>query len=129
MATTTQNLGLIKPAGTDKIRIAQINSNMDTLDAKIGPVGSTPLQTQVTNAAAQIAKLECLVVNCGTVSSLPKTVTNSNVEDDMVVLQAILGTPAAQLDDWTVSTSNGSLTISGTVNGSTTLTLYLCKSR
>jgi len=129
LATTTQNLGLIKPAGTDKIRIAQINSNMDTLDAKIGPVGSTPLQTQVTNAAAQIAKLECLVVNCGTVSSLPKTVTNSNVEDDMVVLQAILGTPAAQLDDWTVSTSNGSLTISGTVNGSTTLTLYLCKSR
>lgn len=49
MATTTQNLGLIKPAGTDKIRIAQINSNMDTIDAKMGPVGSTPLQTQVTN--------------------------------------------------------------------------------
>lgn len=48
MATTTQNLGLIKPAGTDKIRIAQINSNMDTIDAKMGPVGSTPLQTQVT---------------------------------------------------------------------------------
>ena len=58
MATTTQNLGLIKPAGTDKIRIAQINSNMDTLDAKIGPVGNTSLQTQVTNAATQIAKLE-----------------------------------------------------------------------
>lgn len=47
MATTTTNLALIKPAGTDKIRIAQINSNMDTLDAKIGPVGNTPLQTQV----------------------------------------------------------------------------------
>ncbi len=129
MATTTTNLGLIKPAGTDKIRIAQINSNMDTLDAKIGPVGNTPLQTQVTNAAAAIAKLECLVVNCGTVSSLPKTVTNSSVEDDMVVLQAILGTPAAQLSDWAVSTSAGSLTISGTISGSTTLTLYLMKSR
>ena len=49
MATTTQNLGLIKPAGTDKIRIAQINSNMDTLDAKIGPVGSTSLQAQINN--------------------------------------------------------------------------------
>lgn len=49
MATTTQNLGLIKPAGTDKIRIAQINSNMDTLDAKIGPVGSTSLQEQINN--------------------------------------------------------------------------------
>ena len=55
MATTTQNLGLIKPAGTDKIRISQINSNMDTIDAKMGPVGSTPLQTQATNAAASIS--------------------------------------------------------------------------
>lgn len=58
MATTTQNLGLIKPAGTDKIRIAQINSNMDTIDAKMGPVGSTPLQTQATNAASSISALQ-----------------------------------------------------------------------
>lgn len=58
MATTTQNLGLIKPAGTDKIRIAQINSNMDTLDTKIGPVGSTPLQTQATNAETSISALQ-----------------------------------------------------------------------
>lgn len=58
MATTTQNLGLIKPAGTDKIRIAQINSNMDTIDTKMGPVGSTPLQTQATNAASSISALQ-----------------------------------------------------------------------
>ena len=48
MATSTTNLGLIKPAGTDKIRIAQINSNMDVIDAKMGAVGNTPLQTQIT---------------------------------------------------------------------------------
>lgn len=54
MATTTTNLALIKPAGTDKIRIAQINSNMDTLDSKIGPVGNTSLQAQV-NAKAPLA--------------------------------------------------------------------------
>lgn len=47
MATNTTNLALIKPSGTDKIRIAQINSNMDVIDAKIGPVGSTSLQAQV----------------------------------------------------------------------------------
>ena len=46
MATSTTNLSLIKPAGTDKIRIAQINQNMDTLDAKIGAVGDTSLQAQ-----------------------------------------------------------------------------------
>ena len=47
MATQTTNLGLTKPAGTDKIRIAQINGNMDILDTKIGSVGDTALQAQV----------------------------------------------------------------------------------
>ena len=46
MATSTTNLGLIKPAGSDKIRIAQINQNSDLIDAAIGPVGSTNLQAQ-----------------------------------------------------------------------------------
>ena len=49
MATSTTNLGLTKPAGTDKIRIAQINGNMDILDEKIGAVGNTSLQAQVTS--------------------------------------------------------------------------------
>lgn len=129
MATTTTNLALIKPAGTDKIRIANINNNMDIIDAKMGAVGNTPLQTQINNANANIAKMECLVVDCGTISSLPATITNANVEDDMVALQSTLGTPAAQLNDWTVTAENGSVTISGTIRGSTTLTLYLCKSR
>ena len=74
MATTTQNLGLIKPAGTDKIRIAQINSNMDTIDAKMGPVGSTPLQTQATNAAASISALQngmAIVCNGNTHAAIP----------------------------------------------------------
>lgn len=47
MATTTTNLGLTKPAGTDKIRIAQINGNMDIIDNAIGAVGTTPIQTQI----------------------------------------------------------------------------------
>lgn len=47
MAGSTTNLGLIKPLGTEKIRIAQINQNSDTLDTAIGAVGSTSLQAQV----------------------------------------------------------------------------------
>ena len=47
MATNTTNLSLIKPAGTDKVRIAQINQNMDILDEKIGPVGNTSVQDQI----------------------------------------------------------------------------------
>jgi hypothetical protein len=58
MATYTTNLDLIKPAGTDKIRIAQINENMDTLDAAIGAVRNTSLQTQVSGNTAAIANVQ-----------------------------------------------------------------------
>lgn len=63
MATSTTNLGLIKPAGTDKIRIAQINSNMDVIDTKMGAVGNTPLQTQVTNLSSNIDTLDGKITN------------------------------------------------------------------
>ena len=70
-----------------------------------------------------------LEVPCGTVSSLPKTVNDTGITEDMVVVNAVLGTPSAQTGDWTVSTSNGSVTISGSIatGESTTLTLYLCR--
>lgn len=85
----------------------------------------------------KINKLEVLVVDCGTISSLPQTFNGSNgaafanVEDDMVVLQSYFGTPSAATSDWTVSTGTGQLTISGSIasGSSTTLKLYLMKSR
>lgn len=55
MATNTTNLGLIKPAGTDKVRIAQINQNMDIIDEKIGQVGNTSLQAQVAALGSGLA--------------------------------------------------------------------------
>lgn len=64
------------------------------------------------------------VKNCGTISSLPQTINDANITSDMVVLEAVLGTPSAQTDDWSVSTANGSVTISGSITGSTTLMLY-----
>lgn len=35
MSTTTTNLGLVKPAGTEAADIAVINSNMDTIDTAV----------------------------------------------------------------------------------------------
>ena len=78
-------------------------------------------------------KCECLIVNCGTISSLPTTITNENIESDMVVLKSVFGYPPAQIGNWTVETKVeggiGKLTISGSINGSTSLTLYLIQSR
>lgn len=85
----------------------------------------------VSGQITKLSKTEVLIINVASFSSLPQTVSNASIESDMVVVNSELGTPSAQTADWTVTTSNGSLTISGTsaISGSTTATLYLMKSR
>ena len=83
----------------------------------------------VSGQITKLSKTEVLIINVSSFSSLPQTVSNANIESDMVVVNSVLGTPSAQIADWTVTTSNGSLTISGSISGSTTATLYLMKSR
>jgi hypothetical protein len=70
------------------------------------------------------------IVNMGTVSSLPKTMSVNGVTTDMVCVRADLGTPSAQASEWTVNTNTAnSITLSGTINTETTVKLYLQKSR
>ena len=72
-----------------------------------------------------------LVLEKSSFSSLPFTISDSRITSDMVCIKAELGTPSAQTADWTVTTSNGSLTVgpSGAISGSTTLRLYLASSK
>lgn len=66
-----------------------------------------------------------VVVNCGTITSLPFTIENANILPSHIVLEAQVGTPSSMLGNWTVATAAGSLTISGSIFGSTTLVLRL----
>lgn len=70
-----------------------------------------------------------LEINCGTISSLPQTFTNTGITDDMVAVNSEVGNPFAMGSKWNVATSNGSVTVSGTISGSTTLKLYLGRRR
>lgn len=69
-----------------------------------------------------------ITVDCGAVSSLPFTKSSANILSNHVVVGMDLGTPRAQADRWTFTTSNGSISISGTIYGSTTVKLYLARS-
>jgi hypothetical protein len=91
----------------------------------------TNLVTAINEVNTKVSKTEVLIINVSSFSSLPQTVSNANIESDMVVVNSVLGTPSVQTADWTVTTSTGSLTIKGTsaISGSTTATLYLMKSR
>lgn len=86
-----------------------------------------PIAQEVAEAVATLH--DVLVLEVASFSSLPQTITNSSITSDMVVVNSVLGSPAAQTGDWTITTSDGSLTVSGSISGSTTLTLYLAKSR
>ena len=66
-----------------------------------------------------------LTIEIPSFSALPQTVTNSRITSEHVVVSATLGTPEAVVGEWTVTTANGSLTITGTISGSTTLRLVL----
>lgn len=85
--------------------------------------------TSFTTVNTNIENKKVLVITTSSFSSLPQTITNSSITSNMVVVNSVLSNPSAQTDDWTVSTSDGSLTISGSISGSTTLTLYLLEQR
>ena len=68
-----------------------------------------------------------LIIDVASFSSLPQTIQNIYVTDKHVVAQYELGNSSAQTSDWTVTTADGSVTIAGTISGSTTLKLLLVK--
>ena len=63
------------------------------------------------------------------VSSLPVSRTYNNTNYELEVIRSVLSNPSAQTGDWTVTTSVSgnelTVTISGTISGTTDITLYL----
>lgn len=55
MATYTTNLDLKKPAQSDKIRIADINNNMDTIDGAVGDIGERSIAAQIGDVEGALA--------------------------------------------------------------------------
>lgn len=97
-----------------------IPQNVSDLTNDLGFQTASQVATAVTEA-------KVLQVDIASFSSLPQTVTNSAITSNMVVVNSVLGTPSAQTGEWTVTTGTGTLTVSGSISGSTTLTLYLAE--
>lgn len=52
-------------------------------------------------------------------------ITDNRITEDMVVVNSIIDSSVAQIDDWNVDTYNGYLTIKGSISNTTNITLYL----
>ena len=97
----------------------------------VKPVDATPTADSgnlVSSGGVKAAMdSEVIVVNIPAFSALPQTVSNAAITANHVLQRAELGTPSAQTGDWTVTTSAGSVEISGTIDGTTAITLYLAE--
>ena len=109
------------PSDATKMNLVSSPTNGDLL--------TTNSSGQAIDSGTTIAQLKCLVITSSSFSSLPQTISNANVTANHVVINSVLSNPSAQTGDWTITTSSGSLTISGSISGSTTLTLYLIEQR
>lgn len=102
--------------------IATTRSDLETEISDL----ETDLETQISTVETELTVLR---LDCGSISSLDATISGSAITEDMICLKAELDTPSAQTGVWTVTTSDGSLTISGSISGSTNVVLYLAKYR
>ncbi len=94
---------------------------------RIDLAGSTVSFSRLFAGSYTIEEARPLQINLGTVSSLPVTVTDERITADHICKPAdcLLSNPSAQTSDWTVTTQDGSVTISGSISGSTTATIWL----
>lgn len=113
--------------------VNELVGDMDTLDGAQIPMSAsdpTKISAKLASLETNASELRILKVTIASFSSLPQTVNNANITTDMVCIHSELGTPSAQTSDWTINTDTaGQVTVSGSISGSTTLTLYLAKSR
>lgn len=89
------------------------------------------ITTQIKAIVDRSNELLPLEVSKANVSSLPTTITNAGITSDMKVKpgDAYLSNPVAQTSEWNVVTSTGAVTISGSISGTTNVTLWLTKPR
>ena len=108
MATYTSKFNLTKQAGSENQSLPILNQNLDDIDAEMNKSRPLPLSKS-------------------SVNSLPATITDSRITSTMICKPGAmrLSVPSAQAGAWTVSTAAGSVTISGSIRGTTDIYIWL----
>lgn len=123
------------PAGADGLTtsvngVQQVNGNVTLTASDIQTSDSNSIQSHISTIESAITTLEsyeALHIEGASFSSLPHTISNSAITADMRVVECVWGTPSAITSDVTWTTAAGSITLAGTMSGSTTVDLILIK--
>lgn len=110
------------------IKISSATTSAEGLVQLYNGVDSTSTTLAATAAAVKLAYehgggATLLMIEENSVSVFPKVISNADVTSTMVLVHSELSNPSAQTGDWTVTTADGSVTISGTISGSTNIRL------
>ena len=102
---------------------------INELAAEMGDAEFDTTAQNATDAINELVTYEALHLSVATFSELPHTVSNAAIKANMRPIALSLGTPGAIISDITVTTADGSLTISGTMaaDGSTTAEITLIR--
>lgn len=92
---------------------------------RIDLAGGSVTFTRVAKVIPGINGLVTVVVNVPSFSSLPLTITDERIVREHGVQNSVLSNPSAQTSDWSVAPTDGSITISGSINGTTSLELHM----
>ena len=93
MATTTSNLGLVKPTDAEYALITDLNANSDKIDAEVGKERSNFALVQNGDTATQAISKDQLVVWKGVLKKATANIANgatlsgSNLSDDTIAAE------------------------------------------
>lgn len=116
-AQARANIG-IGNASTSAAGIVQLYDGIDSTSTTMAATAAA------VKLAAESGAIPVMVETSG-VSSLPITLYDSDITADMVLLRAELSSPRSQTSAWEIATAAGSVTISGSINGTTDIKLIL----
>ena len=99
---------------------------MNILSSLLNFIGGQISDYQTTKSDYQTTKpkIGVLEFTASSVSALPYTNSSATgITANHVLVDHVLSNPSAQTGDWTVSTGAGTFTITGTISGTTDITL------
>jgi len=123
----SQETPVVDNGSTIKATMAQIKDYVAGGLANL----KTTVKTSIVGAINEVFDMAVdnrdLEVTKSAVSSLPTTITAAEITSDMIVKQGniSLSNGFAMIGDWNITTTSGSVTISGSISGTTDITLYL----
>lgn len=131
-AATVSNPVSYDPQTPTAAEQAQARANIGIGSASTSAAGIVQLydgidstSTTMAATAAAVRKTVPVMLETSGVSSLPITLYDTDITAGMVLIHAELSSLRAQTGDWTFDTAAGSVTISGSINGTTDIRLIL----